>query len=521
MSENGAAARTSVAGAPITGSSGTGSSGTGAPGVETALDLARELFDNGSDALAIFDGSLRFLYWNAVLEILSGVPAPRALGTAAYELFPALSRSGVDGLFHGALAGRCARTRRAFFDPSAAGADSAFEFHFLPLHDDAGAVAGGVCVGRDRSGHGTVEQRLRETEQRFRTMADSAPVLLWMAGTDSQCWFFNQTWLSFTGRTMEQELGFGWSEGVHPEDFQTCVDTYMEAFNSRRPFEMVYRLRRHDGEYRWVLDHGTPRTTPDGEFAGFIGSCIDITDRKMAEDTARRTVERLARSNAELERFAFAASHDLQEPLRMVASYTELLARKYSDALDERGREYVQFAVEGAMRMKTLIDGLLAYSRVRHVDDSTFKPVELDTVVARALDNLRLSVEESGAAIECPPLPVVSGHELQLVQLFQNVLQNSIKFRSAVPPRVAISAERRGTEWQIAVRDNGIGMDMHHAEMAFVIFQRLNQRREYPGNGIGLALCKRIVELHRGRIWLDSAPGKGMAVFFTLPASER
>ncbi|MCO5992630.1 sensor histidine kinase [Actinoallomurus rhizosphaericola] len=228
----------------------------------------------------------------------------------------------------------------------------------------------------------------------------------------------------------------------------------------------------------------------------------------------------LRRSNAELEQFAYVASHDLQEPLRKVASFCQMLERRYADVLDDRGRQYIDFAVDGAKRMQSLINDLLNFSRVGRVNrDMTV--VNCETVLAAALDNLGLARSESDAGITWDPLPKVMGDATLLTQLLQNLIGNAIKFRSEEPPRVKISAERDGDFWEFACSDNGIGIDAAYAERIFLIFQRLHPKDEYAGTGIGLALCKKIVEYHGGRIWLDTAPEqKGTTIRWTLPAIE-
>jgi light-regulated signal transduction histidine kinase (bacteriophytochrome) len=241
--------------------------------------------------------------------------------------------------------------------------------------------------------------------------------------------------------------------------------------------------------------------------------------RLHLEDLVKQRTEALARSNKDLEQFAYVASHDLQEPLRAVAGFIGLLKMRLEKSLDEKTSEYMNFSVDGVSRMQTLINGLLEYSRI----DTRAKPPEMtDSRVAldSALLHLRVSVEETGAEITAENLPAVHIDPVQLVQLFQNLINNAIKFRSEAAPRIHASAIRKDGAWQFAVRDNGIGIDPQFAHKIFLIFQRLHTRKQYPGTGIGLSICKKIVERHGGKIWLESQPGKGSTFYFTIPDSQ-
>jgi signal transduction histidine kinase len=243
-----------------------------------------------------------------------------------------------------------------------------------------------------------------------------------------------------------------------------------------------------------------------------------VREKKLREEH-RHSLEELARSNRDLEQFAYVASHDLQEPLRMVAAYTQLLAERYQGKLDENADKYIRYAVDGATRMQRMVQDLLTFSRVGR-NGSQQSLVDCNAVVAAAIDNLQAAITESGARIEAGKLPSLVADGSQILQLFQNLIGNAIKFRGNDPPQVRIRAERSGKEWIFSVADNGIGIAPEHAEMIFVIFKRLHTRAEYPGNGIGLSICKRIVEQQGGRIWVESAAGKGADFRFSLPASD-
>lgn len=240
-------------------------------------------------------------------------------------------------------------------------------------------------------------------------------------------------------------------------------------------------------------------------------------ERKQVEERLQKASLELERSNKELEQFAYIASHDLKEPLRMVTSYAQLLSKRYRGKLDADADEFISYMMNGTNHMRQLIDDLLAYARVG-TRGKEFEPVNCDTIVDVAISNLQMAIKETGALVTHDALPTVVGDDVQLSLLFQNLIGNAIKFHGPEPPHVHLSAARNAGEWLFSVRDNGIGIDPQHKEVIFVIFQRLHGKAEYPGTGMGLAICKKIVERHGGRIWVESEPGKGSAFYFSIPA---
>jgi light-regulated signal transduction histidine kinase (bacteriophytochrome) len=275
-------------------------------------------------------------------------------------------------------------------------------------------------------------------------------------------------------------------------------------------------LNREGHEFPVEMTISTMRIEENVIFSAFIH---DISERIRAKEELERTAEELKRSNEELEQFAYIASHDLQEPLRMVTSYTQLLERRYAAQLDDAAREFIGYAVDGARRMQEFITGLLRYSRVG-TETRVAEDVDLQEAFETVRANLRIAIEESGAAVEARGLPVVKGDARQLTQLFQNLIANGLKFRKpGQAPHIEVWAEREGDSWKVAVKDNGIGLDPQFSERVFTIFQRLHTRDEYEGTGLGLAICKKIVERHGGRIWFESTEGEGATFFFTLPAA--
>jgi len=366
-----------------------------------------------------------------------------------------------------------------------------------------------------------ITERIRVEEQillisgRLEFLLSSNPAVIYTARADDN---FTTTFVTMNvsevlGYTPQEFLntpGF-WKDHIHPEDLRRLSPELSRFFKQgRHKFE--YRFKRKDARYLWIYDEAQLIKDESGNPVETIGFMMDITDRKHAE-------EELKRSNTDLQQFAYAASHDLQEPLRVVAGFVKLLEKRYKSKLDEKADEFIQHSVDGVKRMQTLIKDLLAFSQVG-TKGKAFKPVNCSVVLEESLSNLRAAIEEAGVEITYDLLPTVMADSSHLGRLFQNLIGNAIKFRGSEPLEIHIAAQQKGNDWVFSVQDNGIGMDTRHSERIFVIFQRLHTREEYEGTGIGLAICKKIVERHGGRIWVESEIGKGSTFYFTIPVMK-
>jgi PAS domain S-box-containing protein len=373
-------------------------------------------------------------------------------------------------------------------------------------YDELGQPTGTVIISRD------VTER-KSAEERFRLLSEHSPIGIYIA-QDRAIRYVNPRFEALTGYSSDELIGSDPLQLVIAEDRQLVHDCAVAMLKGERETEYEYRIAHKSGDTRWIMEN-LVSIEYEGRRAA-LGNYIDITERKRADQELEKTLHELARSNEELGQFAYVASHDLQEPLRMVASFTQLLGRRYKGKLDEDADEFIRYAVDGVNRMQQLINDLLDYSRVG-TRGNPMVAVDCNRVAERVLDSLYVRIQENDATIDLQPLPVVTADPVQMEQLLQNLVGNALKYRGEASPVVRVSASEEDGGWHFEVKDNGIGIDPAYAERIFVIFQRLHGKEEYEGTGIGLAICKKIVDRHGGHIWVESNPEGGSTFHFTLP----
>lgn len=462
------------------------------------------------DGLVAFDAECRCLFWNAAMEQITGVTEGETLGRKLFDLFPFLLQSGEDRQFQSALAGERVSSRDRPFFIADTGRGGLYDAFYSPLRLDG--VAGGLVIVRDITGRRRAEQLIRETEGRFKNMADASPVLLWMSGTDALCDFFNQTWLDFTGRTMEEEWGVGWAEGIHPEDFQRSMDLYLQCFNERRPFEMEYRLRRHDGAYRWILDRGVPRRAPDGTFAGYIGSCVDITDRRRLEVELREAVH--ARDD-----FLMAAAHELRTPLTPIRLSVDMLLRAARNSTNgTRSVPRLEALSQHVDRQVQLVEQLLDVSRLVHASVEVERArADLAEIARDAAHEVQEMGRRAGSLLRVSAPSAVWGQfdRVLVTQLVRQLLSNAFKYGQGRPVDLEI-AEIEDTGW-IIVRDRGIGISEEDQSRIFERFERAVPVQQFGGFGVGLWIARRLAQAMEGTIRVESRLGEGATFTVEIP----
>ncbi len=419
--------------------------------------------------------------------------------------------------------------------------DNYYNISYTPMRNSQGEIYAILDIAIDVTEQIKAQLKVEESEARFRTMAEGTDIYIAVGDESSNATYFNKAWTKLTGRPMNELLEFGWVDLVHPDDKERYVNIYLDAFKIQGGFIGEFRILTPRGDYRWLLAHGTARFNSDGVFAGYVSSCVDITEqvetrKEIAEAVVERTKElaesnlRLKRSNEELEQFAYIASHDLQEPIRKISTFTQMLEHSIQDK-SEKSNDYFSKIYSSTDRMTNLIRDVLAYSRIKE-EPHAFEKVDLNKIIEILKIDFELQIEETKATIEILDLPIIDAIPSQMTQLFGNLLSNSLKYhKDGVKPVIKIFAsiaklekvakrlvlDKHKTYYHIQFSDNGIGFDKDHVERIFRIFQRLHGKTEFEGTGIGLAICNRIVQNHKGHISAAVGENGGATFDILLP----
>ena len=479
---------------------------------ERAALLLSAIVDSSDDAIISKDLNGIITSWNKSAERVFGYTAEEAVGKSVTILIPPDRQ---DEEPH--ILSRLRRGERVdHFETIRRRKDGTLldiSLTISPVKDALGRVIGASKIARDITDRKRAEAALIASEARFRQLADSMPQIVWTARPDGQVDYYNERWYEFTGFPRDRFEDEIWKPLVHSEDAARVHESWERSRSAGEPFGTELRFwDRHVRRWRWFMARCVPVRDSSGAIAKWFGTSTDIDDQKRVEDELRR-------ANQDLEQFAYSASHDLQEPLRSIKIYGELLTARYAHKLDGQALEFLEYLHTGATRMELLVRDLLAYTQVGRLNPPT-QDVDANEALQAAIDALGGAIVQSGATVTSDSLPAVRVHATHLKQLFQNLIGNAIKYRrKEEPPAIHVTAAEQSGFCRFSVRDNGIGLDPEYKEHIFGLFKRLHSGEEYPGTGIGLAICQRIVERYHGRIWVESDPGKGSEFIFALPTS--
>jgi PAS domain S-box-containing protein len=484
--------------------------------VQEALESRKALLESIGDSFYALDKNYNVTYWNNVVEKLTGVKREDILGRNVWD-FVEIQNEKFKVAYEKALRDNEAQYFETF-DPWV---KAWLEVTIYPAHGGLSAIV------KDITARKNAETQLAESNQRFSILSDAINDAIWDWNIDTNEHYWGEGFQKLFGIDIEVEGASPdfWHKRVHPDDLPFVEESLKRllSIDGGSYFESEYRFQRQDGTYAYVIDKSSVIRNKEGVALRVVGVIMDISQRKTYEESLKKLNEELANSNRELEisnkeleQFAYVASHDLQEPLRMISSFLGLIERKYQEKLDDKGRQYIHFAVDGARRMRDIILDLLDFSRVGSYTEPK-KIVSGNDMIKEVLLLTKKAIQETNAIIRIGPLPDIFCHSSSIIQLFQNLVSNALKYQApGNTPEITITSKELDEDWLFSVQDNGIGIDPQFKDKIFVIFQRLHQKEQFSGSGIGLSICKKIVEFHGGKIWVESTLGEGCTFFFTL-----
>lgn len=352
-------------------------------------------------------------------------------------------------------------------------------------------------------------------EECFHALADYMAQLAWIADEKGYRFWFNKRWYDYTGTTFQESEGWGYKKFYHPDYLEKVVEKLEYSWGTGKPWEDTFPLRGKDGNYRWFLSRALPISDQCGKILCWFGTNTDITEQKLLQQKLEETLSNLSRSNKELNQFANIAAHDLKEPLRTISLFAKLLEKRYKENSDDAEKEYISFIINGAKRMNDLIQDLLSFARLNK-SGTLWQKIDCNGILNEVIESLSASIREKNAIINVDLLPEIQGDPIQIKQLFQNLISNSLKFCRDKTPEISVSCTLKDKDYIFSVKDNGIGIAEEFRDVIFDLFQRLHTRDEYPGTGIGLSICKKIVENHKGTLWVESTLGEGSIFYFSM-----
>ena len=475
------------------------------------LSLGRTLVDaqsflaNFTEVLLVLDENWRIQYANPLAAQMLGKTQDQLLGTTLWEHWPSSVHTEIER-----------RHRLTLHEQTPVEVEHPTEGEkWLELRVFS-CELGTIAYYHDL----TEQRRSSELQERLAAIVESSDDAIIGKDLNGIIQSWNRGAERIFGYQPHEIIGKHISTLAAPEVIDEIPGILKRIARGERVDHYQTKRKTKDGRILTLSLTVSPIRDASGVVIGASKVARDMTERQQQEEALRTVNAALTRSNADLQQFAYSASHDLQEPLRMVATYSEMLQRKFGGQLGPAGDEYIRYTIEGALRMEQLLHDLRAYTQASTMEQEPSEDIDAGRVLDKALLNLDTVIKDSGASITRSDLPFVRMHEFQVQQLFQNLIGNSIRYRTATPPRIHIAAQRQGKEWLFSVQDNGIGIDPQYKEQVFGLFKRLHSSAEYPGTGMGLAICQRIVERAGGRIWVESQPGEGSTFFFTIPCRE-